>query len=126
MTNEEWDRKAEFLLNQQAKFDADMQELKASQAKTEKAINRLQESLASMSTLMFEGFSLLNNKIAESHRKLSEAFTDSHQKLSEALSESHQKLVESQRLTNEKVQTLADLLERHKRDDHGDPLGAEM
>ena len=28
MTNEEWDRKAEFLLNQQAKFDAGMQELK--------------------------------------------------------------------------------------------------
>ncbi len=28
MTNEEWDRKTEFLLNQQAKFDAEMQELK--------------------------------------------------------------------------------------------------
>jgi hypothetical protein len=44
MTNEEWDRKAEFLLNQQAKFDAGMQELKEAQAITERKIAKVSEA----------------------------------------------------------------------------------
>ena len=34
MSNEEWERKMEFLLNQQAQFDIDMSRLEAAQAAT--------------------------------------------------------------------------------------------
>jgi hypothetical protein len=121
MTNEEWDRKVEFLLNQQAKFDADMQRLEASQAKTEAAGIRLQETVFSMSTLMFEGFRITDNKIAEYHRKLAESQAATEQ----SLAATDLKLSEKIEIMSEKVDNLADLFERHKREDHSDQFGAE-
>ena len=59
MSNEEWDRKAEFLLNQQAKFDADMAEMKAREQEAAKRLDRLEDWLASQTTAMFEGFNVL-------------------------------------------------------------------
>lgn len=59
MSNEEWDRKAEFLLNQQAKFDADMARLEAAQAESAKRLDRLEEFLSSQATIMFEGLKVL-------------------------------------------------------------------
>ena len=44
MTNEEWDRKAEFLLNQQAKFDAGMEKLKEAQEKSQQTLERANEN----------------------------------------------------------------------------------
>ncbi len=84
MTNEEWNRKAEFLLNQQAKFDASMQELhagmqelKEAQAVSEqkiaktaeaaalavKAVTQLIDVTAHLANTMFEGFRNTDEKI---------------------------------------------------------------
>jgi hypothetical protein len=92
MSNEEWERKMDFLLNQQARFDAEMIELKAAQARTEKSLARAAEILASQSTIMFEAFSITNAEIKE--------------------------LKESQKLTNEALQKLLTRFDRHLSEDH--------
>ena len=65
MSNEEWDRKAEFLLNQQAKFDADMAEMKAREKEAAKRLDRLEEWLSSQTTAMFEGCKITDAQIRE-------------------------------------------------------------
>jgi hypothetical protein len=65
MSNEEWDRKAEFLLNQQAKFDADMEEMKAREKAAEKRLDRLEEWLSSQATIMFENAKITDSQIRE-------------------------------------------------------------
>jgi len=65
MSNEEWDRKAEFLLNQQAKFDADMEEMKAREKAAEKRLDRLEEWLSSQATIMFETAKITDSQIRE-------------------------------------------------------------
>jgi hypothetical protein len=65
MSNEEWERKMDFLLNQQAKFDAEMYELKEAQGRTEKSLARAAEILASQSTIMFEAFGITNAEIKD-------------------------------------------------------------
>ena len=45
MSNEEFDRKVEFILNQQARFDAGMQELREAQKETDEKVKH-----------MFDGF----------------------------------------------------------------------
>ena len=85
MSNEEWDRKAEFLLNQQAKFDADMEEMKAFQKETEKKLDRLEEFLSSQTTLMFEGFRVLR----ETQKKTEEALQKLITRFDRHLAEGH-------------------------------------
>jgi hypothetical protein len=67
MNNEEFEkrfeRKMEFLLNQQAKFD--LNELKAAQANTDKAVARAADILSSLTSVMFEGFKITDGKIKE-------------------------------------------------------------
>jgi hypothetical protein len=65
MSTEEWDRKAEFLLNQQAKFDADMEEMKAREKAAEKRLDRLEEWLSSQATIMFENAKITDSQIRE-------------------------------------------------------------
>jgi len=65
MTNEEWDRKVEFLLNRQAQFDVDMEELKEAHKKTEKVIAQTAEMISSCASVMFEGFKITDAKIRE-------------------------------------------------------------
>lgn len=77
MSNEEFDRKMEFLLNQQARFDArfeaDMQALREAQKETDEKVKHMfdgfdeakqltiqtREDLAELTTLTTEGFKLL-------------------------------------------------------------------
>jgi len=60
-----FERKMEFLLNQQAKFDAEMNELKAAEANTDKAVARTADILSSLTSVMFEGFKITDGKIKE-------------------------------------------------------------
>jgi predicted anti-sigma-YlaC factor YlaD len=101
MTNEEFDRRMEFILEQQAQFASDTQQLRESQVQTELLINRL-------AAVTLEGFKDVNAKIdalVDPHLRLTEA----HGKLSESqarLSESHEKLSESQaRLSESQART---------------------
>lgn len=72
MTNEEWDRKAEFLLHRQAQFHVEMEELKEAQKKTEKYLAETAEMISSCATVMFESFKITDAKIRE-ESKITEA-----------------------------------------------------
>ena len=89
MSNEEWERKMEFLLNQQAQFDVDMRRIEATQAETGKFLVQFANSLAEQSYVMFQGFEVLKGEIRELRESMGE------------LRESMGELRESQKLTDE-------------------------
>jgi predicted metal-binding protein len=92
MSNEEWERKMEFLLNQQARFDAEMYELKAAQAASEKRLDRISEILSSYATMLLENFKITDARFRE--------------------------LAESQKLTNEALRKLLNRFDRHLSEGH--------
>jgi hypothetical protein len=92
MSNEEWERKMDFLLNQQARFDAEMYELKAAQTASEKKLDRTADMLSSYATILFEAFKITDAEIKE--------------------------LKESQKLTDEALRKLITRFDRHHSDDH--------
>lgn len=69
MTNEEIEKRIEFIIEQQAQFTSDIQQLRESQAQTDQLLNRL-------ASVTLEGFKDVNAKI--------DALVDSHIRLSEA------------------------------------------
>ena len=100
MTNEEFERHVDFTLQQQAKFDADMEKLKAAQAKTERSMNRAAKNISHLAGFIHEGFGLVQNLFKETDEKI------------QALAEEH-------RLTEEVIRKLGDKLDRHLTKDHG-------
>ncbi len=121
MTNEEWDRKVEFLVNQQAIFDAGMQELKEAQKVSEQKIARVSEKAeqaldavsqltdltTQLITTMTNGFRSAFDRIKGTEEKI------------DVLVNSQIQTDESVRVTSEKVRDLTALFERHIREDHG-------
>ena len=83
MSNEEWERKMDFLLNQQARFDAEMYELKAAQARTEETVERAAKNISHLAGFMNEGFGLIMNLFKETNIEI-KALKESH-KLTEEL-----------------------------------------
>ena len=101
MTNEEFEKRMEFILEQQAQFASDIQQLRESQVQTELIVNRL-------AAATLEGFKDVNAKI--------DALVDSHIRLTEAherLSESQTRLSESQARTDESLRNLIAVVDRH-------------
>lgn len=92
MTNEEWDRKTEFLLNRQAQFDVDMEKLKVAQDRTEKFLAQTAEMISSSTSVMFESFKITDAKIRE--------------------------LTESQKLTDQEIRNLNFKVDRHIDEGH--------
>jgi hypothetical protein len=85
MTNEEFDRRMEFFLLNQAQFDADMRRLEASQAETQKIVNRTAETVSNLTTVSFEWFKILS----ESHKLTEEALRKLTARMDRHLSEDH-------------------------------------
>jgi len=89
MTNEEFDRRferhVEFSLQQQAKFDAGMDELRAAQVETQKKLDKTAEILSSLTAVTFEGFKVLS----ESHKLTEEELRKLTAKMDRHLSEDH-------------------------------------
>jgi hypothetical protein len=85
MSNEEWDRKVEFLLSQQAKFEVDL-------AETNKTLAQVSERLAEQSYIMAEGFKIARTELDEIRE--AQQLTGSQ----------IQELKESQKLTDEQLQ----------------------
>src|SRR5215212_11474580 len=134
MSNEEFDRKAEFIINQQAQFAADIQRLQEAQAITEQkvvraaesaayateavgraveAVARTAETVANLAAVTHEGF----RQTFEGFRKVDakiEALADSHKLTDEKL----QALADSQKLTDEKLRTLVTNVDRHVNEGH--------
>ena len=101
MSNEEWDRKVEFILSQQAQFEAHMIELKAAQAASEKRLDRTSEMLLSYATITLEEAKITAASIRELRE--SQKVTDNYV---QGLSMKMQELRESQTLTDEQIQRL--------------------
>lgn len=94
MNNEETDRKMAFIVEQQALFVTDIQQLRESQAQTDAVVARL-----AYATL--EGFKDVNAKI--------DALVDSQIRTDE----SQRRTEESQRLTEEKLRNLIAVVDRY-------------
>ena len=99
MSNEEWERKMEFLLNQQARFDTEMYELKAAQKKTDQRFAQTQEQIGHLAGFMSEGFGLIMTLFKETAAEIKE-------------------LKESQKLTDEALRKLITRFDRHLSEDH--------
>ena len=80
-----WNRKVEFILNQQAKHEAEWMKLKSAQAATDKALSRLADIISSLTAVTFEGFKVLS----ESHKLTEEALRKLTDRMDRHLREDH-------------------------------------
>ncbi len=87
MDNEEFERRMEFIVEQQARFASDIQQLREAQAQTERLVNRLAGAT-------LEGFKDVNTKI-------------------DALVDSHVRLTEAQARTDENLRNLISVVDRY-------------
>jgi len=63
MSNEEFERKMTFIVEQQAQFAADIQQLRESQTKTDQVVAQTGEIVARLANVTLEGFKDVNAKI---------------------------------------------------------------
>ena len=118
MSNEEFERKMEFILEQQAQFASDIQQLREVQAQTGQHLTQTEQLLTRLVNVTHEGFKDVNAKIdalVDSQIGLSQ----SHVRLSEAhvrLSEAQAQLSEGQARTDEALRNLTVLVDRYFRD----------
>jgi hypothetical protein len=110
MSNEEWDRKIEFLLSQQAQFDIDMQRLEAAQARTEETVERAAKNISHLAGFIHDGFGLVMNSFKETDVKIRELHELTESKI--------QELTESQKLTDEALRKLLSRFDRHLSEGH--------
>ena len=131
MTNDEWDRKTEFLLNQQAKFEAGMQELKEAQKINEQKsaeVMATAERAAAAVLGVARTVDKLIETVAEFITATQEGFRDVYDRMTHT-DDKIDVLVNSQMQTDEQLREtdrrLRDLFERHIREDHEGLSGAE-
>ncbi len=116
MTNEEFNRKVEFLLSQQAKFEARMQHVEETQPKHERKIAETAELSRKIAECLSELIGVtahLTNAVIDCYRSLFE-LSESNKHTDERIDA----LINSQIRTDERF-------ERHLRENHEDPNGAE-
>jgi len=120
MSNEEFDRRMEFFLNQQAQFDADIQQMKDLQQRTgerldqtaerldqtAEKLDRTADGLAELTTLTREGFALT----LENFAAIAENSKNTDVKINA--------LVDSQMRTEDKLKNIDAKLDRHLKEDH--------
>ena len=56
-----WERKVEFILNQQAQSEAETLKLKVAQAETQKKMENFTEMLTTLTRVTFDGFKVLSD-----------------------------------------------------------------
>jgi hypothetical protein len=96
MTNEEFEKKRDFILEQQAQFSVDIQRLREAQTQTEQVIAQTGEIVTRLANVTLVGFKEVNAK--------SNALVDSQIRTDEKF----QALADSQMRTDEKIGTLVD------------------
>lgn len=128
MTNEEWDRKTEFLLNQQAKFDAGMQDLKEAQAISERKLakaaetaDRVEEGLeqltdvtADLINTMTAGFRSAFDRIKHSNDRI-DVLVNSQIHSDERIRESYNRMKASEKILLDHDKRLQDLTTQFER-----------
>jgi len=103
MTNEEWNRKTEFLLNQQAKFDAEMQELKQELKEAQKINEQKFGAVAETSSQVAESVMTLAETVKDFITSTHEGFRSVFHSIKHS-SERIDVLVNSQIHTDERIQ----------------------
>ena len=128
MSNEEFDRRMEFFLNQQAQFDADMQEFRETQKELQRTTKATAEGLEELRTLTYEGFKLTAERfdvVARNFEVVTEKFNHTDDWLKALFSDTDARinaLVDSQIQTEEIIRNIGAKLDRHLNEDHnGDP-----
>ena len=84
MTNEEFEKKMEFIVEQQAQFATDIQQLREAQAQLQAAQAQTERVVARLANVTLEGFKDVNAKI--------DALVDSQIRLTEAQSRTDENL----------------------------------
>jgi len=84
MNNEEFERKMAFIVEQQAQFTSDIQQLQESQARTDQTVAQTGEIVARLASATLEGFKDVNSKI--------DALVDSQIRTDENLSRTDEQL----------------------------------
>lgn len=113
MTNEEFERKAEFIVNQQAQFAVDIQKLKEAQAATEEIVAQTTKNIDRLTGVVDHITSVLDQLMAVTHegfRFVFESFKETNAKFDA--------LVDSQILTDERLRDLAAKMDRHISEGH--------
>jgi predicted nucleic acid-binding Zn-ribbon protein len=120
MSNEEFDRRMEFFLNQQAQFDAEMQKLQESQKELHKTTEATAEGLKELRTLVYEGFKISAERfevvsrnfevVSEKFNHIDALFSNTDAKISA--------LIDSQIQTEKLVRNIGVKLDRHLNEDH--------
>ena len=100
MTDEEFERRMQFILNQQAQFAADIQKLQESQAETDERIRRLVDVSLSLANHV-DG---LTTHVEDIDRRLASFISETNEKF--------QRLVESQAHTDQRLDALIDIVRR--------------
>lgn len=119
MTNEEFERKIEFIVNQQAQFAVDIQKLQEAQAVTTQDIanaNKVAAHAAEAAAVTAETLTGFITATHDGFRYVFESFKHTDAKIDA--------LVDSQMLTDEKIRDLTALVDRHIREGHHDHNGA--
>ena len=145
MTNEEWNRKTEFLLNQQAKFDAEMQELKQELKEVQKineqkfraaaetssqvaeSVMILAEAVKDFITSTHEGFRSVFNSLKHSSERI-DVLVNSQIHTDERILDSYKRMQECEKRLSEhdiRLQDLTTQFEQYLRKIRRRPNGAE-
>ena len=130
MTNENFGKTKEFILEQQAQFAIDIQQLRESQSalqvtqvQTEQVVVQTGEIVARLANVTLESFKDVNTKInalVDSQINLTEAQSRTDERINALVDSQMQTdvktkaLVDSQSLTNEKLKALVDSQRRTK------------
>jgi uncharacterized phage infection (PIP) family protein YhgE len=134
MTNEEWHRKTEFLLNQQAKFDLGLQELTERQKVTEQklatvaekveqaldAVSQLTDLTTQLITTMTNGFRSAFDRMKRMDEKI-DALVNSQIRTDESLRNTNKSL----RDTDKRLRDLTETFERYIRNGGSRRNGSE-
>jgi len=115
MTNEEFEKRRDFILEQQAQFAADIQQLRQAQTQTEQVVVQTGEIVARLAHVTLEGFTDVNAKInalVDSQIRTDEkinALADSQKQTNGTINA----LVESQMHTHDDLRNLIAVVDRH-------------
>jgi ElaB/YqjD/DUF883 family membrane-anchored ribosome-binding protein len=94
MTNEEFEKKMEFIVEQQAQFTSDIQQLREAQAQLQATQAQTEQLVGRLASVTLEGFKDVNAKI-------------------DALVDSQVRLTESQSRTDENLKNLIAVVDRY-------------
>lgn len=106
MTEEEWQRKMEFIVEQQSHFSANIERLGEAQVQAEKRMTKIEDVVLRLANLSENRFAILTERMTE----LASAQANADARIAE--------LAEKGAETDSRLNTLIDVVERHISEGH--------